>query len=70
MYIFFDFVLKKLIQNYYSHRILDLQSNRYFEGLSDKYWNKSANGKCSDSDESEGISIESLGKNTNLPILI
>ncbi|KAK0162799.1 hypothetical protein PV327_006545 [Microctonus hyperodae] len=49
------------LQEEISRTILDLQSNRYFEGLSDKYWNKSANGKCSDADESEGISIESLG---------
>nr|AQN78506.1 ionotropic receptor 8a [Meteorus pulchricornis] len=49
------------LQENISRTILELQKDRFFESLSGKYWNKSANGKCSVTDETEGISIESLG---------
>lgn len=42
-------------------RVLELSKDRYFEYLKEKYWNKSARGKCEDLDESEGITLESLG---------
>ncbi|XP_063217386.1 ionotropic receptor 25a-like [Bacillus rossius redtenbacheri] len=44
-----------------SRRILDLQKDRYFETLSGKYWNSSVKGTCPDTDDSEGITLESLG---------
>lgn len=34
---------------------------RYFEGLTNKYWNHSAKGRCENTDDSEGITLESLG---------
>lgn len=40
---------------------MELSKDRYFEYLKEKYWNKSARGKCEDLDESEGITLESLG---------
>lgn len=43
-------------------RILDLQKDRFFEELQAKYWNHSGKGKCPNSDDSEGITLESLGK--------
>lgn len=43
-------------------RILDLQKNRYFETLTSKYWNQSLKAQCLDSDDNEGITLESLGK--------
>lgn len=42
--------------------ILQLQNERFFENLKAKYWNNSAKGVCPDDDESEGISLQSLGK--------
>lgn len=44
------------------HRILDLQKDRFFEKLQAKYWNHSAKGLCQNSDDSEGITLESLGR--------
>ncbi|KAI5738536.1 hypothetical protein M8J77_008175 [Diaphorina citri] len=42
--------------------ILDLQSDRYFEFLDSKYWNSTLkNEQCANDDESEGITLESLG---------
>lgn len=38
-----------------------LQKDRFFELLSGKYWNNSMKAQCSNSDESEGITLESLG---------
>lgn len=38
-----------------------MSKERYFEYLKEKYWNYSARGKCEDMDESEGITLESLG---------
>ncbi|XP_034948980.1 ionotropic receptor 25a [Chelonus insularis] len=49
------------LQEEISRTILDLQKNRFFETLSGKYWNSSLKGKCSAVDESEGITLESLG---------
>nr|AOE48114.1 putative ionotropic receptor IR10 [Scaeva pyrastri] len=44
-----------------SYAILELQRDRYFEGLSAKYWNNSLNKECSRSEDQEGITLESLG---------
>lgn len=42
--------------------ILDLQKDRFFEFLQAKYWNHSKRGECDNSDNNEGITLESLGK--------
>ncbi|CAO1369520.1 unnamed protein product [Diamesa serratosioi] len=44
-----------------SRIVLDLQKDRFFEYLSAKYWNTSIRGNCDRSDDSEGITLESLG---------
>lgn len=45
-----------------SRAILELQKDRFFEALTAKYWNHSAKAKeCPSGDESEGITLESLG---------
>ncbi|GAB0099835.1 uncharacterized protein DMENIID0001_157250 [Sergentomyia squamirostris] len=49
------------IQDELSITILELQKDRVFENLKAKYWNSSAKGQCTDDDENEGISLESLG---------
>ncbi|XP_008206325.2 glutamate receptor ionotropic, kainate 1 [Nasonia vitripennis] len=49
------------LQEEISRRILDLQKDRYFESLSSKYWNQSLKGSCPNSDDNEGITLESLG---------
>ncbi|XP_046753834.1 ionotropic receptor 25a isoform X1 [Diprion similis] len=49
------------LQEEISKRILDLQKDRYFETLSSKYWNQSLRESCPNSDDSEGITLESLG---------
>lgn len=41
--------------------ILRLQKGRFFEELEAKYWNSSVRGLCDDVEESEGISLQSLG---------
>lgn len=43
-------------------RILDLQKDRYFEMLASKYWNQSQKAQCLNSDDNEGITLESLGE--------
>lgn len=43
-------------------RILELQKERYFESLLAKFWNSSARGDCPNIDDSEGITLQSLGK--------
>lgn len=43
-------------------RILDLQKDRYFEMLASKYWNQSLKAQCQNSDDNEGITLESLGE--------
>nr|QHN69186.1 ionotropic receptor 4 [Sirex nitobei]QHN69198.1 ionotropic receptor 17 [Sirex nitobei] len=49
------------LQEEISKRILDLQKDRYFEALASKYWNQSLKGMCPNSDDNEGITLESLG---------
>lgn len=49
------------LQDEISKKILDLQKDRFFEQLQAKYWNSSAKGSCPKSDDSEGITLESLG---------
>ncbi|XP_015174609.1 PREDICTED: glutamate receptor ionotropic, kainate 3 [Polistes dominula] len=49
------------LQEEISRRILDLQKDRYFETLASKYWNQSLKAQCPNSDDSEGITLESLG---------
>ncbi|XP_068085158.1 ionotropic receptor 25a [Anabrus simplex] len=49
------------LQEEISRKILDLQKDRYFESLTAKFWNSSAKGDCPNSDDSEGITLESLG---------
>nr|AVH87289.1 ionotropic receptor 1 [Holotrichia parallela] len=44
-----------------SKTILDLQKDRFFEYLQAKYWNYSKRGECENSDNNEGITLESLG---------
>lgn len=44
-----------------SARILDLQKDRYFETLAARYWNQSLKSQCPNSDDNEGITLESLG---------
>lgn len=41
--------------------ILELQKDRFFEDLTAKYWNSSVKGSCIRNDDSEGITLESLG---------
>nr|CAD7404939.1 unnamed protein product [Timema cristinae] len=48
------------LQEEISRKILDLQKDRYFETLSGKYWDNSAKGTCPNTDDSEGITLESL----------
>lgn len=50
-----------LIQDELSKTIIELQHERFFELLTAKYWNNSLKGYCPNSDESEGITLESLG---------
>ncbi|CAO1298261.1 unnamed protein product [Diamesa tonsa] len=49
------------LQDELSRVVLDLQKDRFFEYLSAKYWNTSLRGSCERSDDSEGITLESLG---------
>lgn len=45
-----------------SKAILELQKDRFFESLTAKYWNHSSKAsECPNNDESEGITLESLG---------
>lgn len=44
-----------------SRSILELQKERYFEHLTNKYWNNSAKASCPNADDNEGITLESLG---------
>lgn len=53
--------LSTQFQDELSRSILVLQKDRFFELLSGKYWNNSMKAQCSNSDESEGITLESLG---------
>ncbi|KAL4714293.1 hypothetical protein ACJJTC_009645 [Scirpophaga incertulas] len=49
------------LQEHLSRALLDLQKERFLEQLAGKYWNESARQLCPDADESEGITLESLG---------
>lgn len=44
-----------------SRMILELQKDRFFDDLTAKYWNSSLKGSCIRNDDSEGITLESLG---------
>jgi hypothetical protein len=48
-------------QDEISRVILELQKERFFEDLTAKYWNASLKGSCLRNDDSEGITLESLG---------
>lgn len=48
-------------QDELSRVILELQKERFFEDLTAKYWNSSLKGSCLKNDDSEGITLESLG---------
>lgn len=41
--------------------VLRLQRERFFDELTAKFWNHSAKGQCLNTDDSEGITLESLG---------
>lgn len=50
------------LQDELSRTILELQKERFFEGLTAKYWNASVKAdECPNNEESEGITLESLG---------
>lgn len=49
------------LQDELSRTILLLQKERYFESLTAKYWNHSIRGECPNADDSEGITLQSLG---------
>ncbi|XP_026331180.1 ionotropic receptor 25a-like [Hyposmocoma kahamanoa] len=49
------------LQEDLSRALLEIQKERFLEQLANKYWNESARQACPDADESEGITLESLG---------
>ncbi|XP_068626070.1 ionotropic receptor 25a [Battus philenor] len=49
------------LQEQLSRALLQLQKERFLEQLTAKYWNETARLSCPDADESEGITLESLG---------
>ena len=49
------------LQEEISKTVLALQKDRYFEGLSGKYWNNTKRTLCPITDDSEGITLRSLG---------
>ena len=49
------------LQEEISKVILELQKDRYFEMLSSKYWNSTLRSLCPTLDDSEGITLRSLG---------
>nr|AXF48858.1 ionotropic receptor IR27 [Lobesia botrana] len=49
------------LQEEVSRALLDLQKERQLEQLVAKYWNETVRQQCPDADESEGITLESLG---------
>lgn len=49
------------LQKEISKIILELQKERYFETLSGKYWNSSKRASCPVKDDSQGITLKSLG---------
>ena len=46
---------------HYYRVILELQKDRYFETLQSKYWNTTKKNNCPVLDDSEGITLQSLG---------
>lgn len=63
-FVFYIWTLKGVIVSFISIlcRILDLQKDRYFEMLASKYWNQTQKAQCLNSDDNEGITLESLGE--------
>lgn len=49
------------LQDDLTRTVLRLQRERFFDDLTAKFWNHSAKGQCLNSDDSEGITLESLG---------
>ncbi|XP_066943797.1 ionotropic receptor 25a-like isoform X1 [Macrobrachium rosenbergii] len=49
------------LQDEISRAILELQKERYFEVLSAEFWNASARSACPNENDSEGITLQSLG---------
>merc|ERR1719310_2598803 len=49
------------LQEEISKVILELQKDRYFETLYGKYWNSSLRSDCPTLDDSDGITLRSLG---------
>jgi hypothetical protein len=49
------------LQEEISKVILELQKDRYFEMLSSRYWNSTLRSLCPTLDDSEGITLRSLG---------
>lgn len=49
------------LQDDLTRTVLRLQRERFFDDLTAKFWNQSAKGQCPNSDDSEGITLESLG---------
>ncbi|KAG6459949.1 hypothetical protein O3G_MSEX011706 [Manduca sexta] len=49
------------LQEDISRALLELQKERFLEQMASKYWNETARQACPDADESEGITLESLG---------
>ena len=49
------------LQKEISKTILELQKERYFETLSGTYWSSSKRNKCPVLDDSQGITLRSLG---------
>eukprot|EP00095_Tigriopus_kingsejongensis_P001374 snap_masked-scaffold1253_size52701-processed-gene-0.2 protein:Tk01374 transcript:snap_masked-scaffold1253_size52701-processed-gene-0.2-mRNA-1 annotation:"ionotropic receptor 8a" len=49
------------LQEELSRVILELQKDRYFESLQSQYWNSSSRTNCPVLDDSEGITLQSLG---------
>ena len=54
----------------WSASILELQKDRYFEGLTAKYWNASLRGECPSRGDSEGITLHSLGERGTIYCLL
>lgn len=51
-----------MLQDEISRIVVELQKQRFFEDLTAKYWNYELKGDCSGtSDDSEGITLDSLG---------
>lgn len=60
-FVIFELWIFLFCQDELSRVILELQKERFFEDLTAKYWNSSFKGSCLRNDDSEGITLESLG---------